>query len=90
MIAREEQLTSHREREKEQDSSQQSRKECTTKLVWMWTMDLGILLHHAEHTFYLGPIQIQKQNFGFTSTQRLALFLMSKISVITTFMESRF
>ena len=40
--------------------------------------------------FYLGPIQILKQNFGYTSTQRLVLFLMSKLSVITTFMESRF
>ena len=53
-------------------------------------MDSGILLHHAERTFYLGPIQSLKQNFGVTSTQRLVLFLVSKVSVITTFMESRF
>ena len=50
----------------------------------------GILLHHAESTLYLGPTQILKQNFGYTSTHRLVLFLMSKVSVITTFMESRF
>ena len=56
----------------------------------MWTIDLGILLHHAESTLNLGPIQILKQNFGFTSAHGLVLFLMSKLSVITTFMESRF
>ena len=47
----------------------------------MWTRDLGILLHHAESTFYLELIQILKQ---------LALFFLSKLTVITTLMESRF
>ena len=41
-----------------------------------------------EH--FLGPIQILKQNFGCTSTHRLVLFLMSKLSVNTKFMESSF
>ena len=41
-------------------------------------------------TPFHGPIQIMKQKLGYTTTQRLALFLMSKLSVITTFMESRF
>ena len=49
----------------------------------------AIFLHHAENTPFLGPIQILKQNFGYTSTQRLVLFLMSKLSVNTTFVESR-
>ena len=53
-------------------------------------MVLGILLHRAESTVCLGPIQILKQNFGFTNTQRLVLFLMSKVFVNTTFMESKF
>ena len=59
-------------------------------MVRMWTMELGTLLRHAESTFYHGPDQILKQNFEFTCTQRLILFLMSKISVLTTFMESGF
>ena len=41
-------------------------------------MDLGILLHHAENTLYLGLTQMLKQNFGSTSTQRLVQFLMSR------------
>ena len=60
------------------------------RTVWMWTMDSGILLHHTESTLYLRTVQILKQNFGYTSTQRLVLFLMSKFSVNTAFMESRF
>ena len=51
-------------------------------------MDLGILLHHVGSTFLLGPIRTLRQNFGYTSTQRL--FLMSKLSVNTTLMELRF
>ena len=54
------------------------------------TMELGILLHHAESILYLGPVQILKRNFGSTSIQRLVLFLMSKSTVNATFMESRF
>ena len=50
----------------------------------------GILLQHAESTLFLGHIQILEQNFGYTITQSLVLFLMSTLSVITTFMESRF
>ena len=49
----------------------------TLKLAMMWTMDLGTLLHHAENTRCLGPIQALKQNFEYTSTQRLVLFMMS-------------
>ena len=52
-------------------------------------MYLGISLHHAENTFSLGHIQILKQSVGYTETQRLVLFLMRKLSVNTTFMESR-
>ena len=49
---------------------------------------LGILLHHVGSTFLLGPIRTLRQNFGYTSTQRL--FLMSKLSVNTTLMELSF
>ena len=51
-------------------------------------MDLGILLHYVGSTCLLGPIRTLRQNFGYTSTQRL--FLMSKLSVNTTLMELRF
>ena len=81
--------TSHRKR-KSRTRQNSLERNALQNMVRMWTMDLGILLRHAESTTYHGPIQILKQNFGFSSTQRLILFLMSKISVITTFMESRF
>ena len=55
----------------------------------MWTMDSEILLNHAESALYLGLTKILKHNFGYTSTLTLVQFLMSKLSVITTFMESR-
>ena len=50
----------------------------------------GNLIASCREYIFLGPIQSLEQNFGYTSTQRLVLFLMSKLSVITTFMESRF
>ena len=50
----------------------------------MWTIDVGIFLHHAESTLHLGPIQILKQNFGYTSTQRLVLSLTSEIQIPST------
>ena len=75
---------------KKQNSSEQFQKECTTQLAMMWTMDLGIWLHHADNTTSLGPIQVLKQNFGYTSTQRWVSFLISKSSVNTTFVEFRF
>ena len=43
-----------------------------------------------KSTPFLGPIQIQKQNFGYTSRHRLVLFLTSKLSVNTAFMDSSF
>ena len=52
-------------------------------------MDLGILLHHAESTLYSGLTEILKQNIGYTSTQRLVQFLMSRLCVVITFMELR-
>ena len=68
---------------KKKDSSEQFQKECITRLAMMWTMDLGILLHHAESTLCLEPILILTQNFGHSRTQRLVLFLLSKLSVNT-------
>ena len=47
-------------------------------------------MHSRREYTYLGPIQILKQNFGYPRAQRLVLFSMSKLSVNTTFIESRF
>ena len=53
-------------------------------------MDFGNVVASCREYTFLGPIQILKQSFGYTLSRRLILFLISKLSVITTFMESRF
>ena len=52
----------------EQLRTEQSLKECATKTGEDVDDGLGMLMHHAESTLYLGLIQILNQNLRYTRT----------------------
>ena len=56
--------TSHRKR-KSRTRQNSLERNALQNMVRMWTMDLGILLRHAESTSYHGPVQILMQNLDF-------------------------